>query len=106
MTVTFDPAITFDELMAAFDKAERACSPCVVDVILDLEIADLFDALADKGIAVLIANQKAWQESVKESGTDPRRVWSADGSAEATLVEFFTDRDSRDGASAALKAGV
>lgn len=27
MTITFDPNPTFDELMAAFDKAERACSP-------------------------------------------------------------------------------
>lgn len=27
MTITFDPNPTFDELMAAFDKAERECSP-------------------------------------------------------------------------------
>lgn len=27
MTITFDPNPTFDELMAAFDKAEQKCSP-------------------------------------------------------------------------------
>jgi hypothetical protein len=106
MTVTYDPAITFDGLMAAFDKAERACSPSVVDIVLDLEIADLFEQLGNRGIAVLIANQNAWRESVNKSGTDPRCAWSADSGAEVALVEFFTDRDKRDEASAALKAGV
>ncbi|ALM17970.1 hypothetical protein [Mycobacteroides abscessus] len=104
MTITFDPNPTFDELMAAFDKAERACSPTVVNIVLDLEIADLFERLGSHGIAVLVANQKAWRESVKESGTDPRSAWTADGGAERALVEFFTDRDSRDKASAAIRA--
>lgn len=106
MTSTFDPTPAFVEAMAAFDEAERACSPSIVNVILDLEIADLFDALADKGIAVLVSNQHAWHESVKVSGTDPRCVWTADGGAEVALVKFFTDRDSREVAGAALKAGV
>lgn len=106
MTITFDPNPTFDELMAAFDKAERECSPSVVNIVLDLEIADLFERLGNRGIAVLVANQKAWRESVKESGTDPRCAWTADGTAERALVEFFTDRDSRDKASAVLKAGA
>lgn len=99
-TTAFDPNPTFDELMAAFDKAERECSPSVVNIVLDLEIADLFERLGNRGIAVLVANQKAWRESVKESGTDPRCAWTA----EVLLVEFFTDRDNRDKASAALKA--
>ncbi|AMT72075.1 hypothetical protein [Mycobacteroides immunogenum] len=106
MTITFDPALAFADAMAAFDEAERACSPSVVDIVLDLEIADLFEALADKGIAVLVADQKAWRESVKVSGTDPRCAWSADGGAEVALVGFFTDRENRDEASAALKAGA
>lgn len=106
MTITFDPNPTFDELMAAFDKAEQKCSPSVVNIVLDLEIADLFERLGNRGIAVLVANQKAWRESVKESGTDPRRAWTADGGAERALIEFFTDRDSRDKASAVLKAGA
>lgn len=104
MTITFDPNPTFDELMAAFDKAERACSPSVVNIVLDLEIADLFERLGNRGIAVLVANQKAWRESVKESGTDPRCAWTADGGAELALIEFFADRDSRDKASAAIRA--
>ncbi|WP_255788118.1 hypothetical protein [Mycobacteroides abscessus] len=106
MTITFDPNPTFDELMAAFDKAEQKCSPSVVNIVLDLEIADLFERLGNRGIAVLVANQKAWRESVKESGTDPRCAWTADGGAEGALVEFFTDRDSRHKASAVLKAGA
>ncbi|AWG57942.1 hypothetical protein [Mycobacteroides abscessus] len=106
MTITFDPNPTFDELMAAFDKAERECSPSVVSIVLDLEIADLFERLGNRGIAVLVANQKAWRESVKESGTDPRCAWTADPIAEGALVEFFTDRDGRDKASAVLKAGA
>lgn len=106
MTITFDPTPAFAEALAAFDKAERACSPSVVNIVLDLEIADLFAALSDKGIAVLIANQKAWCESVAESGTDPRCVWTADTGAEVALLDFFTDRDTRDEASAVLKAGV
>lgn len=104
MTITFDPNPTFDELMAAFDKAERECSPSVVNIVLDLEITDLFERLGNRGIAVLVANQKAWRESVKESGTDPRCAWTADGTAEVALVEFFTDRDSRDKASAVIRA--
>ncbi|AMU29813.1 hypothetical protein A3N97_03805 [Mycobacteroides abscessus] len=104
MTITFDPNPTFDELMAAFDKAERACSPSVVNIVLDLEIADLFERLGNLGIAVLVANQKAWRESVEESGTDPRCAWTADGGAERALIEVFTDRDSRDKARAVLKA--
>lgn len=103
-TTAFDPNPTFEQLMAAFDKAERACSPSVVNIILDLQIADLFERLGNRGIAVLVANQKAWRESVKESGTDPRCAWTADTTAEGALVEFFTDRDSRDKASAVLKA--
>lgn len=75
MIITFDPAITFDGLMAAFDKAERACSPSVVDIVLDLEIADLFERLGNRGIAVLVANQKAWRESAGVSGIDPRYGW-------------------------------
>lgn len=106
MTITFDPNPTFDELMAAFDKAEQKCSPSVVNIVLDLEIADLFERLGNRDIAVLVANQKAWRESVKESGTDPRCTWTADGGAEGALVEFFTDRDSRHKASAVLKAGA
>lgn len=106
MTITYDPTLAFAEAMAAFDKAEQACSPSVVNTVLDLQISDLFDALADKGIAVLVANQKAWHESVKKAGTDPRCVWSAEDGAEVALVDFFTDRDSREGASAALKAGA
>ncbi|WP_025088814.1 hypothetical protein [Mycobacteroides abscessus] len=104
MTTTFDPAPTFDELMVAFDKAERACSPSVVNIILDLEIADLFEKLGNHGIAVLVANQKAWRESVKKSGTDPRCAWTADSSAEAALVEFSSDRGSRHGANTTLRA--
>lgn len=104
MTMTFDPNPTFDELMAAFDKAEQKCSPNVANNILDLQIADLFERLGSRGIAVLVANQKAWRESVKESGTDPRCAWTADGGAERALIEFFTDRDSRDKARAVLKA--
>lgn len=100
MTITFDPNPTFDELMAAFDKAERECSPSVVNIVLDLEIADLFADLADKGIAVLIANRNAWCESAEVSGTDPRFAWSA----EAALEDFFCDRDGRDEASAAIRA--
>lgn len=100
MTITFDPNPTFDELMAAFDKAERECSPSVVNIVLDLEIADLFADLADKGVAVLIANRNAWCESAEVSGTDPRFAWSA----EAALETFFCDRDSRDEASAAIRA--
>lgn len=106
MNMTYDPAITFDELMAAFDKAEKECSPNVASIVLDLEIADLFEQLGNRGIAVLVANQKAWQESAKKSGTDPRCAWTADSSAEAALVEFFTDRDSREESSAVLKAGA
>ncbi|WP_195173498.1 hypothetical protein [Mycobacteroides abscessus] len=102
MTITYDPNPTFDELMAAFDKAEAACSPNVVNIVLDLEIADLFERLANRGIAVLIANRNAWCESAEVSGTDPRFAWSA----EAALETFFCDRDSRDEASAALKAGA
>lgn len=100
MTITFDPNPTFDELMAAFDKAERECSPSVVNIVLDLEIADLFADLADKGIAVLIANRNAWCESAEVSGTDPWFAWSA----EAALEDFFCDRDGRDEASAAIRA--
>lgn len=104
MTITYDPNPTFDELMAAFDKAVQKCSPNVASIVLDLEIADLFERLGNRGIAVLVANQKAWRESVKESGTDPRCAWTADTIAEGALVEFFTDRDSRDKASAAIRA--
>lgn len=100
MTITFDPNPAFNELMAAFDKAEAACSPSVVNNILDLQIADLFAALANKGIAVLIANRNAWCESAEASGTDPRFPWSA----EAALEDFFCDRDGRDEASAAIRA--
>lgn len=78
--------------------------PTVVNIILDLEIADLFERLGNRGIAVLVANQKAWRESVKKSGTDPRCAWTADATAEVVLVEFFTDRDNRDKASDVLKA--
>lgn len=106
MTIAFDPNPTFVELMAAFDKAEAACSPNVANTVLDLQIADLFERLSNRGIAVLVANQKAWRESVKESGTDPRCAWTTDTTAEGALVEFFTDRDSRDKASAVLKAGA
>lgn len=103
MTITFDPNPMFVEAMAAFDKAEAACSPNVANTVLDLQIADLLDALANKGIAVLIANQKAWRESAKVSKIDPRYAWSADDGAEAALVEFFTDRDTRPDASAAIR---
>ncbi|AKP59803.1 hypothetical protein [Mycobacteroides abscessus] len=104
MTITFDPNPTFDELMAAFDKAEQKCSPNVANNVLDLQIADLFERLGNRGIAVLVANQKAWRESVKESGTDPQCAWTADATAEVVLVEFFTDRDNRDKASAVIRA--
>lgn len=106
MSITFDPAPAFADAMAAFDKAEAACSPNVVNIVLDLEIADLFDALADKGIAVLVADQKAWRESVQVSGTDPRCAWSADSGAEVALVGFFTDRDNRDERSATIRVGA
>ncbi|WP_423487927.1 hypothetical protein [Mycobacteroides sp. PCS013] len=106
MTITFDPAPAFADAMAAFDKAERACSPNVVNIVLDLEIADLFERLGNRGIAVLVADQKAWRESVQVSGTDPRCAWSVDGDAEDALETFFCDRDSRDEASAVLKAGA
>lgn len=106
MTITFDPNPAFDELIAAFDKAEEECSPNVASIVLDLEIADLFERLGNHGIAVLVANQKAWRESVNESGADPRCAWTTDSTAEAALVEFFTDRGNRDKASAAIKAGA
>ncbi|MEC4836841.1 hypothetical protein R2362_20100 [Mycobacteroides chelonae] len=85
MTSTFDPMSAFVEAMAAFDKAEEECSPNVASIILDLEIADLFDALAGKGIAVLVSNQRAWCESVRVSDTDPRCVWTDDTGAEVAL---------------------
>lgn len=100
MTMTYDPAITFDELMAAFDKAEKECSPNVASIVLDLEIADLFERLGNHGIAVLVANRNAWCESAEVSGTDPRFAWSA----EAALEAFFTDREGRDESSAAIRA--
>lgn len=106
MNSIYEPTAAFADAMAAFDKAERACSPNVVSIVLDLEIADLFDALADKGIAVLVADQKAWRESVQVSGTDPRCAWSADSGAKVALEAFLCDRDSRDEASAVLKAGA
>ncbi|MGH3955917.1 MAG: hypothetical protein ACRDTI_17990 [Mycobacterium sp.] len=101
MTVTFDPAPAFTEAMAAFDKAEQACEPTVMDIITDLEIADLIDELGNRGIAVLVANQKAWRESAAVSGVDPRTSW-----AEVAIDGFFLDREKREVFSDALKAGA
>ncbi len=87
MTITFDPNPTFTEAMAAFDKAEAECSPNVASIVLDLEIADLFEQLGNRGIAVLVANQKAWCASVTKSGTDPRYAWTPESATDAALVD-------------------
>lgn len=100
MTI-FDPAPEFAETMAAFDAAERACALTAGDVTLRADIAELIEAVSIR------ERRRAWVQAADNSGIDPRNSWYLfSGAISEALVDFFTDRDAREPASAVLKAGV
>ncbi len=103
MAVAFDPNPEFVSALTAFDKADRACALTVGDVALRADIADLIVSVP------IQERRRAWVQAADESGADPRHGWyvfSGTITTEGALVDFFTDRDSRESASAILKAGA
>lgn len=88
--------------------AVHRCVPTVITVVAGLDIEDAAKELVARGevCAVYAWHRQAWREAVEVSGIDPRNGWMDASAAEAALVEFFTDRDSRESASIALKAGA
>ncbi|MGH3953693.1 MAG: hypothetical protein ACRDTI_06620 [Mycobacterium sp.] len=102
LNATFDPTPEFADAIAAFEKAEQACALTAGDVALRADIAELIEAVPFQ------ERRRAWVHAAEDAGTDPRIGWYVFGAAisEAALVDFFTDRDSRGLASAALKAGA
>ncbi|MEC4840516.1 hypothetical protein R2360_13615 [Mycobacteroides chelonae] len=103
MRRAFDPTAEFDSAMAAFDKAEQACALTIDDVALRADIAELIEAVPIR------ERRRAWAQAANDCGVDPRHGWylfSATITTEGALLDFFTDRDMRDEASALLKAGA
>ncbi|SIH15472.1 Uncharacterised protein [Mycobacteroides abscessus subsp. abscessus] len=98
---------TYEILTAAIDTGERR-TPTVMEIIAGLDLEDAIKDLVARGevCAVYAWHQQAWREAVEVSGIDPRNGWTDEGAAKAALVDFFTDRDARQPASAILKAGV
>lgn len=99
---------TYEILTAAIDTGVRRRTPTVMEIIAGLDLEDAVKDLVARGevCAVYAWHQQAWREAVEVSGIDPRNGWIDESAAEAALVDFFTDRDARQPASAILKAAV
>ena len=103
MSLAFDPAPQFDSALAAFDKADQACALTVGDVALRADIAELIVSVPIR------ERRRAWAQAADDCGVDPRHGWylfSATITTEGALLDFFTDRDTRDESSALIKAGA
>lgn len=101
-------AIAAQGVKESLIAAVHRCVPTVITVIAGLDIEDAAKELVARGevCAVYAWHQQAWREAVEASGIDPQNGWMDESTAEAALVDFFTDRDARQPASAILKAGV